>query len=92
MPASDHCLLHFHPVHEQLTDSPAIAVGGDATQADGPSNDHGLQIITGCQRLFCLSTLTSQFWSLDAGRPDPFTFRSPAGVAVTAAAAAGQLI
>ncbi|WP_170953481.1 hypothetical protein [Synechococcus sp. UW179A] len=33
MAAGDHCLVHVHSVHEQLSYSPAVAIGGDAAKA-----------------------------------------------------------
>ncbi len=85
MAAGDHGLLHVHPVYEQLTDSPGIAVGGDAPKTDRPSFDHRPQVIPGSLGAFRLSTLPPQLGSVDAGQPDPFTVSGSAGVAVVAA-------
>ena len=73
MAAGDHRLLNIHPVDEQLTDGPAITVGGDPTKADSPSFDHSAEMITGSPCALRLSSLPSQFWCVDAGQPDPLT-------------------
>ena len=86
MAAGDHRLLHVHPVDEQLTDGPAIAVGGDPAKADRPSFDHGPKVIAGSSGPFRLSPLALHFWGVDAGQPDLFTSAGRAGVAVVAAA------
>ena len=86
MAAGDHRLLHVHPVDEQLTDSPAIAVCGDPAKADRPSFDHRPQVIPSSLGAFRLSPLPPQLGSVDAGQPDPFTGCGSAAVAVVAAA------
>ena len=85
MAAGDHRLLNIHPVDEQLTDGPAIAVGGDPAKADGLADHHGSKVIPGSLGPFRLSPFPSQFWRVDTGQPDPFAGIGPAGVAVVAA-------
>ena len=86
MAAGDHRLLNIHPVDEQLTDGPAIAIDRDPPKTDRPSDHHGPKVITGSSGRFRLSPLPSQFRSVDAGQPDPLTVSGSAGVAVVAAA------
>ena len=86
MAAGDHHLLHVHPVDEQLTDGPAIAIDRYPAKADRPSDHHGSKVITGSLGAFRLSPFPPQLGSVDAGQPDPFTVSGSAGVAVVAAA------
>ena len=86
MTAGDHRLLNIHPVDEQLTDGPAIAVGGDPPKADGLPDHHGSKVIPGSLGAFRLSTLPPQLGSVDAGQPDLFPGCRTTGVAVVAAA------
>ena len=84
----DHRLLHIRPIHEQLPDGPAIAVGGDPAKDDGPSDHHPAKVITGTPGPFWLSPRPIELGSVNAGQPDPFTRIGSAGVAVVAAQAA----
>ena len=86
MAADDHRLLDVSPIHEQLTDGPAVAIGGNAAKADGAADHHCSQVIASRSGRHWLRAFPSQLRGIDAGKPDPLAVASPAGVAVVAAA------
>ena len=84
MATGDHRLLHVHAIDKQLTDSPAIAVRGDAKQAHGLADHHGPEMVASCSGSLWLGPASFQLWCINARKPDPLTISRSAGIAVIA--------
>ena len=72
MAAGNHGLLDIHPVNEQLTDCPAIAISCDSADAHPLIDQQSAEVIfrSDCWSWFCIVPL--QLRCIDACQPDPF--------------------
>ena len=81
VPAGDQLFLDVRAINGQFRDGAAIAISGDAADANGATDDKGSEVIACSLSWDGISPFAPQFRGVDTGEPDLFAGGGGAGIA-----------
>ena len=84
MAISDKALLDIHPIDEELSDSPSIAVSGDPTNPNLSTFYKPAEMVMSCPSRDSFCSAAFELGSVDTGEPDPLSSGRPARVSINA--------